>query len=189
MKKKIAVKVGNAFLRQKIYLILKDEWEISLADTERITPDTEVVLCDAVARERYAGGASRVIAIGEGGELLLPFSRDMLCAALGSADSRTTPLSLGERCVYLRGERIALTEMEFALLTRLYLGGGEFVSREILVREVWGEGAYDGILNVYIHYLREKLEGAGEKIILSSRKYGYKIDGKYLMGGGAECLK
>ena len=40
-------------------------------------------------------------------------------------------------------------------------------------------------MNVYIHYLREKLEADGEKIILSSRSHGYKIDEKYLTEG--EC--
>ena len=35
-------------------------------------------------------------------------------------------------------------------------------------------------VNVYIHYLREKLESGGEKIIISSRNMGYKIDSKYL---------
>ena len=59
-------------------------------------------------------------------------------------------------------------------------GGGEFVSRDELSRAVWGEGADGGILNVYIHYLREKLESKGEKVIISSRRGGYKIDGKYL---------
>jgi DNA-binding response OmpR family regulator len=35
------------------------------------------------------------------------------------------------------------------------------------------------VLNVYVHYLREKLED-GKKIIISSRKLGYKIDERYL---------
>ena len=45
-----------------------------------------------------------------------------------------------------------------------------------------GDDADGGILNVYVHYLREKLEKRGEKIIISSRKSGYKIDEKYLKG-------
>jgi DNA-binding response OmpR family regulator len=60
---------------------------------------------------------------------------------------------------------------------------GDFISREELIRRVWGEGADGGVLNVYVHYLREKLEKQGEKIIISSRKNGYKIDGKYLTKG------
>ena len=52
------------------------------------------------------------------------------------------------------------------------------------MKTVWGDGADGGVLNVYIHYLREKLEAGGEKIILSSRKQGYKIVEKYLKNGG-----
>ena len=56
---------------------------------------------------------------------------------------------------------------------------GEFVSREEILHSVWSGDADPGIINVYVHYLREKLED-GEKIIVSSRKNGYKIDGRYL---------
>ena len=59
---------------------------------------------------------------------------------------------------------------------------GEFVSREEILSQVWNGDADCGIINVYIHYLREKIEH-GEKIILSSRKQGYCIDEKYLGGG------
>ena len=52
--------------------------------------------------------------------------------------------------------------------------------REEILSTVWGGEADSGVINVYIHYLREKLEVCGEKIILSSRKCGYKIDEKYL---------
>ena len=48
-------------------------------------------------------------------------------------------------------------------------------------------GADEGVLNVYVHYLREKLERGGEKIIISSRGLGYKIDEKYLQTGGTVC--
>ncbi len=90
-------------------------------------------------------------------------------------------LSLEGRICTIRGERIRLTELEAALLSRLIAAGGEFVSRERLLSDVWGDGD-GGIVNVYIHYLREKIE-RGEKIILSSRKLGYKIDARYIMEG------
>ena len=54
------------------------------------------------------------------------------------------------------------------------------MSREELVTAVWGEGADDGVLNVYVHYLREKLEKENERVILYSRKSGYRIDGRLL---------
>lgn len=82
----------------------------------------------------------------------------------------------------LDGERIRLTESEYKLLSLLIAGGGEFATREELTLGTFGEGVDGGSLNVYIHYLREKLERGGEKIILSSRKLGYRIDAKFLGG-------
>lgn len=87
-----------------------------------------------------------------------------------------------ERSAYLHGEKIKLTELEFSLLSTLIAAGGSYVSREELLEKVWQGGCDGGIINVYIHYLREKLEKHGEKIIISSRKCGYKVDEKYLGG-------
>lgn len=90
-------------------------------------------------------------------------------------DGRTA--ILGER-------RVKLTEVEYRLLSALLFAEG-FVAREALLREVWGEGVDPGVLNVYVHYLREKLEVGGEKMILSSRKLGYAIDERFR--GGRIC--
>ena len=91
-------------------------------------------------------------------------------------------LSLADRCAILYGERIKLTEVEFSLLSLLYSHGGKYVSRDEVLNKIWNGEADGGVINVYIHYLREKLEKHGEKIILSSRKNGYCIDEKFLGG-------
>ena len=111
-------------------------------------------------------------------EIELPFEFSVLFDIIEKKES-TAALVLGERCAYLRGERIKLTELECKLLERLMRAGGEYVSRADIMRDVWGDDADAGIINVYIHYLREKLE-QGEKIIVSSRSLGYKIEGRYL---------
>jgi len=81
------------------------------------------------------------------------------------------------RSVKLFGEVIRLTEVEFRLLSALASAPvGEFVSRERLINEVWGGESDCGVVNVYIHYLRTKLEHRGEKVIISSRREGYKLD-------------
>ena len=116
-------------------------------------------------------------------ELSLPFTEGRLLRAV-STDATAAPITLTNRCAYLHGKEIKLTEVEYSLLSLLLSRGG-FVSREELIRAVWGEGADGGVLNVYVHYLREKLEFFGEKIIISSRGLGYKIDEKYLAGGDA----
>ena len=83
------------------------------------------------------------------------------------------------RRAYVMGEEIKLTEIETVILKILIERNGEYVSRDELLDTVWGSDAECGVVNVYIHYLRSKLEKAGEKIILSSRKCGYKLSEKY----------
>ena len=87
-----------------------------------------------------------------------------------------------ERALRFYGEEIRLTEVEFALLTALVRASGKFLSRTALRAAVWGDAGTDGLLSVYIHYLREKLERGGEKVILSSRKEGYALAEKFTKG-------
>lgn len=71
------------------------------------------------------------------------------------------------------GGETPLTPTEQRLLSLLKAANGAPVAREVLLREVWGEGASDGLLNLYIHYLREKLEKDGKRRIFASRGKGY----------------
>lgn len=91
-----------------------------------------------------------------------------------------------ERALRLYGEVIRLTEVEYSLLSALASAKGAFISRAELRAAVWGAEGTDGLLSVYIHYLREKLERGGEKVILSSRKSGYALAEKFAKGDG-EC--
>ena len=124
--------------------------------------------------------------IADSAALPYPFSFSELRAVISGVGS-TAPARLhiptDARLARLDGAEIKLTESEHRLLLAIAEGGGEFVSRDELAQRVFGKSAEGGILNVYVHYLREKLEGGGEKIILSSRKGGYKIDKKYLGEG------
>lgn len=176
--KKLMILTDDKYLYRKCELMLRGEYETVSSEYGG--------LCDLVIREkRFASPEkySRCIVFEE--ELALPFSDRMLKDAVSGADElqKGALLELGERCAYLRGEQIAFTEVESSLFTVLFEASGEFVSREELIGRVWGDGAEGGVLNVYVHYLREKLEKHGEKIIISSRKNGYKIDSKYLSKG------
>ena len=91
-----------------------------------------------------------------------------------------------ERSIRLYDQKIRLTELEFSLLSVLFEAKGAYISREALRTAVWGEEGTDGLLNIYIHYLRTKLERGGEKVILSSRKSGYALAEKFVKGEG-EC--
>lgn len=91
-----------------------------------------------------------------------------------------------EKSAYLDGRRIRLTEIEASLLSLLAEAKGECVSHEEAIARIWSGSASAGAVNVYVHYLREKLEITGERVILAKRGRGYAIDKKFL-GGEDEC--
>jgi DNA-binding response OmpR family regulator len=92
-------------------------------------------------------------------------------------------LHFGEgRLAFIGGRCVKLTEIEYALAA-LLVERGDFISREEILEKIWGGEADPGIINVYIHYLRGKLETGGERVIISSRLRGYSINPKFLKGG------
>lgn len=175
---RIGVYTEDDYLWQKINLAVSGVHtviRIGRESSERF----DVCLYDGDGEGRFEGSARLVRMAREGEGLRIPFSFGELEAAIANTETAEPRLLLGDRCAYLDGERIALTDVEYKLLLPLVRAEGEFVGREELIREVWGEGADGGVLNVYVHYLREKLE-RGEKVILSSRKAGYGIDKRFL---------
>lgn len=113
--------------------------------------------------------------------LTVPFLHDALFALLQEAElpssKKDAPLRLLERGAALRGKEIPLTETERCLLKALIDADGAFVRREELVSNV---GSGERGLNVFIHYLRKKLEADGEHVLLCSRAKGYCIDRRFL---------
>ena len=123
------------------------------------------------------------------GDIGYPFGFDELRGVVMHSGGRASARLIvdeGSTTVLFDKKEIHLTEVEHRLLLEIYRAGGEYVSRERLQEAVWGDGATNGVLSVYIHYLREKLEASGEKVIASSRGGGYKIQEKYL-GGEGRC--
>lgn len=172
--KRVLVVTENAYLGQKIKLAVLDRAEVTV-DREYIsgydiclwdTDSSGVPRADAVTMSRD-----------EPCDLKIPFSREALIGYI--LEQKVGGISLTGRICEIRGKKIKLTELEARLLALLLEAKGGFVSREEILREIWDNGADAGVINVYVHYLREKIE-QGEKIIISSRNNGYKIDGKYL---------
>ena len=189
MKKSLSVFCSDKYLGRKIFLLLSDEYEVTLCDIfspKKAELSADVVVWSINDMPLPSEIESYAVTLGSEGNLPLPFSPEMLFAALSEKEKTKTssPLTLGEKCAHIYGKTQRLTDVEFSLLSVLVEAKGEFVSREELILRVWGEDQAAGILNVYIHYLREKLEFMGEKIIISSRKSGYKIDSKYLTMAG-----
>jgi DNA-binding response OmpR family regulator len=119
--------------------------------------------------------------------LVKPFAFDELLARLRSVIRRQyrastnvllvadLEIDLAARTARRRGQAIALSAREFALLEYLVLRRGQVVTRA----EVW-EHVYDfasepssNVIDVYVGYLRRKL---GDGLIRTHRGLGYSLD-------------
>ena len=75
-----------------------------------------------------------------------------------------------------RDREITLTTTEYKLLLHLMRSAGRVVPKGVLTERVWGYdfGGNDNVLEVYIRYLRHKLEADGEpRLIQPPRGPGY----------------
>lgn len=123
--------------------------------------------------------------------LVKPFSLPALAAHLRAVLRRREPapetLSYAdlELCTASRrarrGDRdIALTTTEYKLLLQLMRSAGQVVAKTVLTERIWGldcEGKdIENVLEVYIRYLRKKLEADGEsRLIHTLRGSGYVL--------------
>ena len=191
---RVGIYTADPLLARKIQLILSEEAETEIIDDVSKSSEFDVILADCrhgLAVSADSGALMRITDREDEGEgdLPYPFSYDELTEAIRahqSANSSRLVLDPSREFVRLDGERIRLTEVEGKLLAAILDGHGGYVSRDKLIEDVWHGTAAEGALNVYVHYLREKLEAHGEKIITSSRKCGYRIDPKYT-GGDRQC--
>ena len=121
--------------------------------------------------------------------LVKPFSPPVLLAHLRAVLRRREPstevLTYADLCLDTatrrarRGEReIALTATEYKLLLHLLRSAGQVVPRATLTERVWGYDfdGNDNVLEVYVRYLRTKLEAGGEpRLIQTLRGAGYAL--------------
>lgn len=178
--KKITVFTKDIFLFQKIRLEASEKTEVALCEK------LPFALClfdiDTVQGEIPNGALT--MSRSNGADIKIPFKLGAVASLAKEERSSLLEIDKSARCAVLRGEKIKLTEVEFSLFSLIFSKRGEYAEREEILTSVWNGEKDAGVINVYVHYLREKLEKNGEKIIISSRKCGYKIDEKYF--GGAE---
>jgi two-component system response regulator MprA len=153
------------------------------ADGDRV-PVLMVTARDAIA-DRVAG-----LDAGADDYLVKPFSIDELRARLRALLRRAgadggEPLRLGDlvldpraHLVHRGGRRVDLTMTEFALLELLLRNVGQVLTRSVIFDRVWGYdfGSTSKALDVYIGYLRRKLEADGEpRLVHTVRGMGYVL--------------
>lgn len=178
MKHRAALRIDNAYLKRKLELILADE--VIFTDNE----SADIIFTDGDVISETA----RVVTVGRGADftLCVPFSEEDVLSLLPRELPPSIGITVAGERIFIGEREIKLTELEEALFMKLYSARGEFVCRAELF-SVFAEGSSESMLNVYIHYLREKLESDGSRVIISSRKHGYKIDEKYFEGGVADA--
>jgi len=77
------------------------------------------------------------------------------------------------------GQEISLTPREFQILLKLISSKGELVSKQDLVKEIWGNivDANTNTIEVYINFLRGKIDKPfGKQSIKTKIGYGYYFD-------------
>ena len=178
---KIQIVTSNQILSKKLELELIEEYECTTLSAPKAGADVYLIDRDTSDAER----AGAIYLSRQGGDISVPFRIGEVSSFLKEMQSSSSVIFAEDYTVIIKGKRIRLTEVEHALFRAIYEKDGETATREELIRTVWGEGADAGILNVYVHYLRQKLEADGEKIILSTRGHGYSVNKKLL--GGATC--
>ena len=123
--------------------------------------------------------------------LVKPFSFDELLARIRALLRRRQPKAPQEELIFndlrlnpatrevFRGERrVELTAREFELLWVLIQHPRQVLTRDVLYDRIWGYdfGGESNIIEVYIRYLRSKLEEGGEpRLIQTVRGVGYAL--------------
>ncbi len=171
-------------------LMLPDADGIDVCRKLRAEGDAGIVILTArsVVGERVRG-----LEAGADDYLPKPFAFDELVARIQAVLRRRHPQAQGtihigdldidiDKRQVRRGERtIELTTREFELLKLMAQYAGRPLSREFIIRRVWGyefDGETDPV-KVYIKFLRQKLNAQGERdLIQTVRGFGYSLEGK-----------
>ena len=136
----------------------------------------------------------RVLGLESGADdyLVKPFAFAELLARIRSLLRRVTPTEplkkgigdlvadLEARRVARAGKPIELTPREFDLLAYLLRQPGQVVTRDMLAKDVWGEGnrvtPIDNVIDVHVAHLRRKVdEGHSIKLIHTVRGVGFVL--------------
>ncbi|MGH3693451.1 MAG: response regulator transcription factor [Pseudonocardiaceae bacterium] len=129
--------------------------------------------------------------LGADGYLVKPFSFVVLVAQLRAVlrrhveTRREAVLTLGELVIDPAARRVtwaarvvSLSPREFAVLLALTRRAGSVMSKDELLRAVWGDeqAASRNVVEVYVGYLRRKLDAVGAGDVLQTvRGHGYAV--------------
>ena len=139
--------------------------------------------------------SDRVVGLENGGDdyLVKPFAFEELSARIRVLLRRNNSqkpdllqfedltLNTKNMTAYRNGRAIELSATEYQLLFYLMSNPRQVLSKELILEWVWGYdfGGESNIVEVYIRYLRTKLERTGEnRLIYTIRGVGYILDSR-----------
>lgn len=107
-------------------------------------------------------------------------SADALGGKEGGIQFFHITINKSERTVYIGGEKIAITPKEFELLMYFYDKRGQVLSRDEIVKDIWGKNtiySWSRSLDVHVKNLRQKIETNPKNpdIIKTVSGVGYKV--------------
>ena len=88
-------------------------------------------------------------------------------------------LNLGDATILYEGQKVELTKNEFRILQVLFERAGKIVSRDEIIARLWDSDEFidDNTLTVNVARLRKKLESAGMKDVIRTKKgIGYIVE-------------
>ena len=158
-----------------------------LARIRSVRPDVPVLML--TARDDLENKVSALNA-GADDYVTKPFAFEELLARMGALNRRAEPsgsqmevgdlrVNLLSHRVWRGGKEIELSSREFSLFEFLMRNPRQVLSRQQILSAVW-DYAFDpgsNVLNVYVKYLRSKIDRAGEpSLITTVRGVGYRFD-------------
>ena len=168
---------------------LMDGWEVCRrAKSDPATKDMPILMLTA---RSSADDAVQGLDLGADDYMRKPFSLDELLARVrvllrrkkdeeksSISEDGDLKIDRGEREVYLRGVPLDISPMEFEILELMTAKMGRTLSREEILKKIWGIGGEDTrTVDVHISRLRRKLDD-GEKphlAIRTLRGRGYRL--------------
>ena len=187
MKYDVCILSRDRLYSQWILLLLSQkDYTVCVSDNHLTAPSASLYVADLDSIGMPKKENARVVCfscdkdvVSRHGGILRPFSPDELFHLLDGAradtgDEQEIEEENGERIIRFDGRYIHLTQREYELYSMLFQANGQSVERAQICRAIWGCDETES-LNIYIHYLRTKLEVNGVKVIKSHRGKGYSL--------------
>ena len=156
---------------------------------KRMREDSGLMIIMLTARDEVE---DRIAGLRAGADdyLVKPFDFEELVARIHAVARRRLfpeagilkagPITLDQErhLVTLDGSAVELTVKEYDLLFLFLRHVGRVLSRRFILDQVWGHEFYDeNNVEVYIRYLRRKLDDPGHELIETVRGVGYRLRG------------